>query len=213
VLFLLVAIVARPSSQARPVDPRGGKLLERTLAIVGGQVVTWREVQVADVLRLIDASADTSAPGESRGASLLVDRLLVLNEVQRYAPPEPGEAEIEAVVDRIRAMQLPLDLETFLETAGFSESWLRGWIRDDLRIAAYLRQRFAAVGTPSDDEVAAYYASHRDEFARTQATLEAATPAIRERLAAERRDELIADWTADLRRRAKVVELWNKQPG
>ena len=51
-----------------------------------------------------------------------------------------------------------------LDAGGFTEARLRAWVRDDLRIAAYLDQRFAAAGAPTDEEVAAYYAAHRDEF-------------------------------------------------
>ena len=83
-------------------------------------------------------------------------------------------------------------------------------MRDDLRIAAYLDQRFAAAGVPSDEDVAAYFTAHRDEFDRSSRRSSSAAPVIRERLSAERRAELIADWIADLRRRTPVVELWKK---
>ena len=46
------------------------------------------------------------------------------------------------------------------------------------------------------------------DFDRDGLSFELAAPVIRERLSADRRTELIRDWTADLRRRTAVVELW-----
>jgi hypothetical protein len=199
---VVAATCAAPTWAAQP-----GELIERTLAIVNGQVVTLSDVQLVRALGLIDSprEADVVAGDASR----LVDRLLVLREVQRYAPPEPPEAELAARFASVRARFDSVEAWTrVLESAGFNEERLRAWIRDDLRIAAYLSQRFAAVVAPGDDEVGAYYAKQRAEFEKKGLSYESAAPTIRERLAAERRNDLIADWIADLRRRTPVVELW-----
>jgi hypothetical protein len=86
-----------------------------------------------------------------------------------------------------------------------TEPRLRAWIRDDYRISGYLDQRFAAAGTPTDQEILAYYNDHVDEFVRGGLSYEEAAGLIRDRLAAERRGELIMDWLSDLRRRAEIV--------
>ena len=57
-------------------------------------------------------------------------------------------------------------LARVLRDGGFAERRLRAWIRDDLRVEAYLQQRFAMD---------------------------------------ERRQDLIADWLSDLRRRTPVT--------
>ena len=183
-----------------------GELIERTLAIVGGQVITLTDLQTTLALGLVDG-VDTRDPIGS-ATPKLVDRLLVLREVQRYAPPEPADA---AIADRLAQLRQHLSPEVFartLEAGGFTEARLRAWIRDDLRIAAYLRQRFAAAGVPTDEDVSAYFNRRRDEFEKTNTAFEQAVPIIRERLADERRSELIDDWIAELRRRTAVVELW-----
>jgi hypothetical protein len=195
---------------ATPAAAQPGELLERTLAIVNGQVVTLSDVEAVRALGLIERGTGPDALGAD--VSRLVDRHLVLREVQRYTPPEPSEAEIVARIAAIRAaFPLPDALARVLDRYGFSETRLRAWVRDDLRIAAYLGQRFAAVVVPGDDEVAARYAKERQQGATQGLTYEAAAPAIRERLAAERRADLIADWIADLRRRTPVVELWKNR--
>ena len=81
------------------------------------------------------------------------------------------------------------------------------WVRDDLRIQAYLAQRFAAAGVPTEQEVSLAYTARRAEFDKAGTTFEEATPVLREQLSAARRRELIADWVADLRRRTDVVLL------
>jgi hypothetical protein len=201
VTFVSFVPLASAASQGK------SELIERTMAIVGNQVITLSDVRTALALGLTPASTDRDPI--STATRRLVDRLLVLREVQRYAPPEPPEAQIDQELTRVRErFASPGSLTEALEEGGFSEAGVRAWVRDDLRIASYLSQRFAAVVVPADDEVASYYASHRQEFA--EATFEAAAPLIRERLTAERRAELIDDWIADLHRRTVVVELWPK---
>jgi hypothetical protein len=201
VVVLLIASSAWPHGQA------AGELIERTLAIVAGQVITLSDVRTALALRLIEPPGQQTDVGA--GAARLVERALVLREVQRYAPPEPADSLIDEQLQVIRGrFAAPALFARALEDGGFTEARLRAWIRDDLRIAAYVNQRFAATGTPTDDEVSAYYTQRRAEFDRDGLSLEQAASLIRARLSAERRAELIRDWTADLRRRTAVVELW-----
>lgn len=158
---LALAIAAVPTAGAQQ------ELVERTLAIVGGSAITLSDVRTAMALGLIETN-DVAVATEG-----LVQRALILREVERYAPPEPDAAQVE---DRLQDIRQRLDapqVAAVLEAGGFSESRLRAWLRDDLRIAAYLNQRFAADGP-------------------------------------ERRQSLIEDWVADLRRRTPVVELWKR---
>jgi hypothetical protein len=179
------------------------ELIERTLAIVGGQPITLSDVRVATTFGLVESAA--ALPVATRR---LVERALVLREVQRYAPPEPSLGSVD-----IRMLQLQQRFETrdrflaALEGLGFSELALRAWVREDLRIAAYIDQRFTAASAPSDEEVAAAYARERARFDALGMSVEQASATLRERLTAARRSELTTDWIADLRRRTPVVEL------
>jgi hypothetical protein len=160
----LVSFVPRASGASAW---QAGELLDRTLAIVGGQVITLSDARTAVALGLVGPVAGTAEPGAI--TPRLVDRMLMLREVQRYAPPEPPMAEIDAQVAIVKARFAdPASFARVLEAGGVTETWVRAWIRDDRRIASYLDQRFAD----------------------------------------ERRDDLVADWLADLRRRTAVVELW-----
>jgi hypothetical protein len=199
-------VVVTCSLQAQP------ELIERTLAIVGGQVITLADVRTVLTLGLVDGA---DGPEQVEGATnRLFDRALILRELQHYSPPEPAEHDIQSRIDLAR--QRLSSSEAFQRTlvaGGFSEERLRAWIRDDLRIVAYLEQRFAAAGIPNDQEVAAYYAEHREEFERGGVPLDEATPLIRERLAMERRRELITDWLSDLRRRTEIVRIGSGSQG
>ena len=180
------------------------ELIERTLAIVGGQPITMGDVKAASALGL----SETLGPGTSTAevTSRLIDRALIMREVLRYSPPEPAESVVDARLKEITA-KLGAALPQTLDTLGFTEARLRAWVKDDLRSAAYLAQRFAAVGSPTDPEVTAAYTQQRAEFDRAGQSFEDAVPILRERLTASRRRELITDWISDLRRRTDVIIL------
>ena len=176
------------------------QLLDRTLALVGGQPITLSDARAAVALGLIEDANGSIADLTTR----LVDRELVLREVQRYAPPSPAESVVEARLAEMR-QRLAGSLAKILAEHGFTETRLRAWIRDDLRTQAYLAQRFASASLPSDAEVSAVYTRQRAGFDKKGLTFEQAAPVIREQLVEERRRELIVDWVADLRRRTDVV--------
>lgn len=187
------------SASAQPAE-----LIDRTLAIVGGRVITLADTRAATWLGLIDIGKP--ADEVAAATTLLVERELVLREVQRYAPPEPSDNAIETRLQSVR-QRFPDagTLKGALDATGFNEARLRSWIRDDLRIQAYLAQRFAAAGAPTEQEISLAYTQRRAEFEQSGTTFEQATPILREQLSAARRRELIADWVADLRRRTDVV--------
>jgi hypothetical protein len=182
------------------------ELIERTLALVGGQAITLNDVRAIIALGLADG--EPAPQPIAAVTSQLVDRALVLREVQRYAPAAPADSAIEARMEEIRKRAGgAAPLADLLERHGFTEVRLLAWIRDDLRTQAYLSQRFASASTPTDAEISAEFARSRGEFDRAGTTFEQAVPILRDRLVAARRRELIADWIADLRRRTDVVIL------
>ena len=176
------------------------ELLDRTVALVGGQAITLSDVRAAVALGLVDDGKATMADATAR----LIDRELILREVQRYAPPAPEASEVEARLAGIRT-RAGGELSQLFEKFGFTETRLIAWVRDDLRTEAYLAQRFASASVPGDAEVSAAYLRQRAEFDKNGLTFEQAAPIVRERLVSERRQELIVDWLSHLRRRTDVV--------
>ena len=197
---LVVTVMAPADARAQP-----GELIERTLAIVGTQVITLSDARAAVRLGLIEA--DRSADPASV-TQLLVDRELILREVQRYAPPAPSDSSIDARLDEIQmSLGGARAWARLLDETAFTDVRLRAWVRDDLRAVAYLAQRFASASTPTDAEIGVAFTQQRAEFDRSGITFEQAAPTLRERLVGSRRRELIADWVTDLRRRTEVVIL------
>jgi hypothetical protein len=197
-LVLALLMLSADSSQ---------EVIDRTLALVSGQPITLSDARAAMALGLVDI--EPSAPDPIAAATRqLIDRELMLREVQRYAPASPGEAEVDARLEDIRRRFADgAALARVLDQYGFTDARLRAWLRDDLRTQAYLAQRFASASLPTDTEIARAYERARGEFDQRGLTAEQASPIVRDRLIATRRRELIADWQADLRRRADVVLL------
>ena len=120
--------------------------IDRVLAVVAGQLITLSDVVAARDLGL--QSADGGADPVRVVLTKLIDRELVLSEVERYAPPEPSADAVGREVERVRArFEAPQALEAALTRSGIDEKHLRETLRQDLRIVAYMNQRFSA----SDD--------------------------------------------------------------
>lgn len=117
--------------------------IDRVLAVVAGQLITLTDVTAARDLGL--QSADNAADPVRAILSKLIDRELILAEVDRYAPPEPAADAIDRDVERIRARFTSAEgLASALARSGIDEKHLREILRQDLRIRAYLEQRFAS---------------------------------------------------------------------
>jgi peptidyl-prolyl cis-trans isomerase SurA len=186
--------------------PAGGDIVDRVMAIVNGHLVTLSDLRASLVLHLIEPAADADA----RDATVerWIDRVLILQEVERYAPPEPSASDVES---RLAGVAAPFGGVAALEAAatrvGVTPAWVRQWVRDDLRIEAYVAQRFAASTEPTDEQIENYFREHPESVrdAAGGGTAAEARRRVRERLVTERRQAVVADWLGDLRRRATIV--------
>lgn len=115
-------------------------LLDRTVAIVGGRPLLQSDVLTAQRLGLIEGEGVSPA-----SVGRLVDRELQLREAERFFPLRVDAAAIDArLADLERRAGGREAVARILATGGFTPDRLRAWIRDDLHVQAYLRQRFAA---------------------------------------------------------------------
>jgi hypothetical protein len=183
------------------------EVIDRVLAIVNGRLITLSDVRAVRQLGLVDVTG--AADPQAEALDRLIDRTLVLQEVERYAPPEPDAAE---VARRIAAIEQPLgshaEVVALLASLGVSEAWLERWVRDDFRVQAYITQRFSGSFEPTGDEIENYFREHPGEFTKDGQPLGAAEAQqlARERLMAARRKQLGAEWLAGLRRRAEITK-------
>ena len=118
------------------------EVLDRVLAIVGGEMITLTDVTAARDFGIVDpAGGDPIRDVLPR----LIDRELIIAEVDRYAPPEPTDAEVETEYQLRRGrFATAQDFDRALAGSGINEERLRETLRQNLRIRAYLDQRFAA---------------------------------------------------------------------
>jgi hypothetical protein len=120
-----------------------GEIIDRVLAIVAGDVITQSDVRLAHDLQLV--AADSGSDPTRQILTALIERALVLAEVERYAPPEPAPEEIDRRIQSIRArFPTPEAFAAALAGAGLEDAHLRERLRQDLRIDAYLGERFVA---------------------------------------------------------------------
>ena len=184
-------------------------IIDRVLAVVAGEPVTLSDVNGVMRLGLVPEAA-ANADAVQAALNALIERQLQLVEVNRYAPPEPSAADIDA---RIAAIFSRFDSQAAFDKAmtdsGVTPAQLRARVRDDLRIESYLRQRFGASYQPGEEEVARYYRAHESDFIRNGMLrpFDDVRDEARRRLVDERTASLVRDWVAGLRRRADVTLL------
>src|SRR5439155_14925673 len=75
--------------------------IDRVLAVAAGNLIMLTDVTGAGDLQL--QTADGAADPIRAILAKLIDRELVLAEVDRYAPPEPAPTSIDREVERVRA--------------------------------------------------------------------------------------------------------------
>ena len=182
-----------------------GEIIDRILAVVDGAIIMQSDVTMAVSLGLVPGASQSDPISGPLDA--LIERRLILEEVDRYAPPDPPEAEVDRHLADIRD-RAGTRFDPVLLESGVSVEQLRRHVRDNLRMEAYLQQRFGTM-QPSDDEIAQYYRDHPAAFTRNGvvAPLDAVRDIVRAELIAERRNATIRDWVGGLRRRANVNVL------
>ena len=149
--------------------------IDRVLAVVSGQLILLSDVNAVRDLGIVNVRVDSADPtGEVLGT--LIDRELMLAEVDRYAPQEPDNAAIDREIAIVRG-RFPSEkaFNDVLTRSGYDLAHLREIVRQNLRLRAYLDQRFPTTDTDL-----------------------------------RRRQTMIDDWVAGLRRRTPVVNLYKK---
>src|SRR4051812_4271660 len=184
--------------------PAGAQqLINRVMARVNSEAITLTDVQAAIGLGIVQPMG---ADAIASGTQLMIERQLVLVEVQRFPPPEPAAAAIDREAARLKMNAGPR-LAALMQSTGLSDERIHEIARDDLRVLGYLDQRFGTAVQVSDDEVTQYYRGHPQEFMRDDQPMpvDEAEPLARQRASEQRRRATIDQWIRDLRARADVT--------
>lgn len=189
--------------------PVRAEIIDRVLAVVDTQIITLSDVRAALRFGLVPEDLTTDPTGAV--LQRLIDRRLMLIEVDRYAPPEPSEAAVNASLAAVeRRFKDALGLEIALNQSSLTREELRRHLRDTLRIESYLQQRFSTSVQVSDDEVARYYREHPEEFTREGQvrSFEEARETARARVIEHQRATFVTQWIEGLRKRGSVQLLY-----
>jgi hypothetical protein len=150
-IVLIVTLVVGMPVAGGAATPRAQVELDRILSRVNGRVITQSDVRQARALKLVD---DVSSDGAAQRA--VENRFLILGEMSRSAPvAPPSDAEIAARRATWAASVGP-EAQSLMSRNGLSENDLQVWLRDDLRIRAYLMRQFGMLpdaerGRATDD--------------------------------------------------------------
>lgn len=179
------------------------QLIDRVLARVGTNAVTMTDVRIAVELGLVDAAGENQ---QAAGLQGTIDRQLELNEVARFAPPEPAVAAVQEEMTAMKT-RAGANLSALMTSTGLDEARLEQLARETLRIRAYIAQRFGTAVQVTEDEARRYYEEHPVEFTRDGVLMpfEQAEAQARQRASSERLRTTLDQWIRDLRMRADVV--------
>ena len=125
VFALFVAFVLPTAAQ---------QLLDRVVARVGATPITQTDVDAAVAFGVIDRQA-----GEP--VKQMIDRRLILAEVNRFPPPEPDFRVVQDLMVKMKATAGP-EVNTVMKRTGVDDNRLSELARETLRIRSYLLQRF-----------------------------------------------------------------------
>jgi hypothetical protein len=210
-LPMVPVLLAGAAAVAAAVSAVQGVIADRLVAVVSGQPMLASDLRAARALDLVPGAA-------ALDDAALIDRLIVRElmraEVERFSTTltdvDRGITGRAAAEDRTARA----GGEEGLAALGLTPGRLLAWLEDDARIERYMRQRFDASAQPSDDEALTWFQIHERDYLRDGRPRPFAEvrDEIRARLAAERRQSLVDEWVAGLRRRAVVVLVPASQP-
>ena len=211
-LLLVLAQAAAPPPAPAPT-PRP-VLLDRIAAVVGDDVIPESDVdRYARVGMLARLEGEEESAYRARCLDQVVVDLLRQRALRRTAGFEPDARDvesryrdIEARVERERGMPF----EAVLDRAGVSRAEAREWVRQDLEMETFVRERLLPAVKVTDAEVEAYYeGTFRAEAASSGLAqlppLKDVSDDLKAVLRSRKLNAEIDRWTDELRARTRVL--------
>ena len=205
VMLAMIAMLST-STAVRAADI----LLDGVAAKVGTIVIMRSDVRLARDLGLVPATLSSE-----QAVGRLVERTLMVAEVNRFQPPDPLIAAVNDRLAELRAQAGPSAWDAALRRAGVDEQYVRALVRERLRVDAYVRQRFASLATPSEEDLRQVYDERRSPLLQVPIIppFDTVKDRLRDELTRTKLDALVAEWVGELRGRAEVRLAESKSGG
>jgi hypothetical protein len=169
-------------------------ILDRTLAIVNGQIITLSDLRTEQTLRKVlnEQPMDDRALLEN-----LIDQRLVHSYIWQYPDAEPTKEEVDRRMSTIK------------DTEGLSLEVIRDAVEERFRVQRFYEKRFVQFATVSDAEVQKYY---DDVIAPSSGVavipaLDDVLDSVRAQLLREKAKKEAQDWLKTTRRTAHIEIL------
>ena len=188
--------------------------LDRILAIVAGHVIMHSDVRAVVDLQLAGPGAGSAPHREDEVLDYLIERRLILDEVDRYVVRDPPSADIERRLAAVAARFAEAELATVLARVGYTADDLRQVLRDDARRDAYVETRFGPLSSPTEEQLRLHYEEHLDELAAggRRPSFAEVRPLVRQRVERESRAASVAAWVAQLVGRGQILRVPPPEP-
>ncbi len=145
------------------VPALGQQQLDRVVARVGTAAITQTDVEAALAFGVVEAK-----DAEGRDAlKQLIDRRLILMEVNKFPPAEPDPTAIKTLMESMRAAA-GANVAAVMKRTGVNDDRLAEIARDTLRIRSYLQSRFGSGGARADQQRAKWLSDLRARGAVTE---------------------------------------------
>jgi hypothetical protein len=120
-------------------------LVDKTRVIVAGHVIMDSDITVARQLRLLPPAITTDAGIQTE----LENRVLMLADIGATSLAAPTDAEVAARrAEWERSLGFGGSVPELLKDVHLSDGELTAWLRDDVRIQKYERDRFGREASP-----------------------------------------------------------------
>jgi hypothetical protein len=194
--------------------PAFGVTIDRIAAVVDGQVLTVSEVSQMVTLRFFPRNAESEDDHRRDVLDALIAQALRFRDVERFGAQDIPRDTIEArLIEIQRRFANDAEFAAALLRAELTLDELRGLIKRQLQVEAYIQERFAPLVFISNEDLSDYYRGPWTEQRRQRGLpvppLEAVREEIRVAVRASRLQEEVGRWTTQLRARADVdVYAW-----
>jgi hypothetical protein len=191
-------------------SPVAAVTVDRVAALIDKQVLTVSEVSQMVELHFFPRPAKQSDDDYRHDVlESLIAQALRFRDVERFGAEDITKDAIEARMAQISArFATPADFTAAIARTELTPDEVRGLVKHQLQVEAYIQERFSPLIFVSQDEIETYYRGTWTQQRRARnlplQPLAEATPEIRALLKASRLKSEIDTWTEQLRSRANV---------